>query len=68
MVSFYEPTKKRCKILIESDAFPSDRFAVQSQLKYHGFDPKKDLIEWCPRNNENLLRLEDLEKRVQEKY
>ena len=62
MVSFYEPTKKRCKILIESDAFPSDRFAVQSQLKYHGFDPKKDLIEWRPRNNENLLRLEDLEE------
>ena len=60
MISFYNPTKKRFKILIESDAFPSDRFAVKSQLKLHGFDPKNDLIEWSPRTNENLLRIEDL--------
>jgi kynureninase len=62
MISFYNPTKKRFKILIESDAFPSDRFAVKSQLKLHGFDPKNDLIEWSPRGNENLLRIEDLQK------
>jgi kynureninase len=48
--------------LIESDAFPSDRFAVESQLKLHGFDPKNDLIEWSPRGNENLLRIEDLQE------
>ena len=62
MISFYNPTKKRFKILIESDAFPSDRFAVKSQLKLHGFDPKNDLIEWSPRTNENLLRIEDLKE------
>jgi kynureninase len=62
MISFYNPTKKRFKILIESDAFPSDRFAVKSQLKLHGFDPKNDLIEWYPRGNENLLRIEDLQE------
>ena len=62
MISFYNPTKKRFKILIESDAFPSDRFAVKSQLKLHGFDSEKDLIEWSPRTNENLLRIEDLQE------
>jgi kynureninase len=62
MISFYNPTKKRFKILIESDAFPSDRFAVKSQLKLHSFDPKNDLIEWSPRSNENLLRIEDLQE------
>ena len=62
MISFYNPTKKRFKILIESDAFPSDRFAVKSQLKLHGFDPKNNLIEWSPRSNENLLRIEDLQE------
>ena len=62
MISFYNPTKKRFKILIESDAFPSDRFAVKSQLKLHGFDSENDLIEWSPRSNENLLRIEDLQE------
>lgn len=49
MVSFYQPTAKKYKILIESDAFPSDRYAVQSQLAFHGYDPKQGLVEWKPR-------------------
>ena len=61
MASFYSPTKKRPKILIESDAFPSDRYAVQTQLEFHGYDPKDCLIEWSPRAGETLLRIEDLE-------
>jgi kynureninase len=61
MVSFYRPTKKKCKIIIESDAFPSDRYAVQSQLKFHGFDEETDLIEWKPRAGEELLNIDDLE-------
>lgn len=62
MVSFYNPTKKRHKILIESDAFPSDRYAVQTQLEFHGYDANECLIEWTPRTDEKLLRTEDLEQ------
>mgnify|MGYP000502649641 FL=1 len=66
MVSFYQPTKKKYKIVIESDAFPSDRYAVQSQLKFHGFDVEEGLIEWKPRKGEELLNIEDLETIVSE--
>ena len=61
MVSFYQPTKTKYKIVIESDAFPSDRYAVASQLTFHGFDAKEGLVEWKPRKGEELLRIEDLE-------
>jgi kynureninase len=64
MVSFYRPTHKKYKIVIESDAFPSDRYAVQSQLEFHGFDPDDGLIAWKPPEGEELLRIEDLEKIV----
>ena len=45
MVSFYRPTPQRHKIVIEAAAFPSDQYAVSSQLRYHGFDPETSLIE-----------------------
>lgn len=61
MVSFYQPTKTRYKIIIESDAFPSDKYAVESQLRHHGHNDKEGLILWKPRENEELLRYEDLE-------
>jgi kynureninase len=61
MVSFYQPTKERYKIIIESDAFPSDKYAVESQLRHHGYDDKEGLILWKPRKGEELLRYEDLE-------
>jgi len=48
MVSFYRPTAQRPAILIEAGAFPSDRHAVDSQLRFHGFDPETDLIELQP--------------------
>ncbi|OBQ55823.1 kynureninase [Tamlana sp. s12] len=65
MVSFYKPTKSRYKILIESDAFPSDKYAVESQLRHHGFDDQEGVIQWKPRENEELLRYEDLESILQ---
>ena len=65
MVSFYQPSKLKHKILIESDAFPSDRYAVETQLRFHGFDPLESLIEWSPRKGETLLNIEDLESILQ---
>ena len=66
MVSFYRPTKTRNKILIEFDAFPSDKYAVESQIKFHGFDPKESLIELKAREGEELIRMEDIEKVIEE--
>ncbi len=66
MVSFYQPTKTKYKIVIESDAFPSDRYAVQTQLDFHGFDANEGVIEWKPRQGEELLNIEDLETILEE--
>jgi len=60
MVSFFRPTPERHKILIEEHAFPSDRYAVQSQIAFHGFDPEASLIEARARPGEAILRTEDL--------
>lgn len=60
MVSFYRPTDKRNKILIEDHAFPSDHYAVESQIKFHGFDPKASMILAKPRDNEDVLHTEDI--------
>lgn len=65
MVSFYQATKTKYKIVVESDAFPSDKYAVESQLKFHGIDPKDGLILWKPRKGEELCRFEDLEEIMQ---
>jgi kynureninase len=65
MISFYRPTAARHKILIEKGAFPSDRYAVLSQIKYHGFDPDESLIEVAPRDGEDCIREEDLLRLIQ---
>ena len=62
MVSFYRPNATRNKIVIEAGAFPSDQYAVQSQIKFHGFDFENSLIELKPREGENCLRTEDIEQ------
>lgn len=61
MVSFYKPTKTRYKIVIESDAFPSDKYAVESQLRHHGIDDSEGLILWSPREGEELLNYKDFD-------
>lgn len=66
MVSFYQPTPTKYKIIVESDAFPSDKYAVESQLKFHGFDPKDGLILWTPPEGEELCRFSDLEAIMEE--
>tara|TARA_B100000700_G_scaffold307220_1_gene383404 strand:- start:2391 stop:3641 length:1251 start_codon:yes stop_codon:yes gene_type:complete len=60
MVSFYRPTSKRYKIVIEADAFPSDIYAVESQIQFHGFNVENSLIKINPRIAESALRTEDI--------
>lgn len=60
MVSFYRPTAKRFKILVEGNAFPSDQYAVDSQIRFHGFDPANAYVELLPRSGETTLRTEDI--------
>ncbi len=62
MVSFYRPNKTKYKIVIEGDAFPSDIYAVESQIKHHGFSPEEALIKLTPRKGEYHIRVEDLKK------
>ena len=65
MVSFFRPQGARSCILIERSAFPSDRYAVVSQLEYHGLDPGRHLIEIEPRPGETTLRTEDIVSRIE---
>jgi len=60
MVSFYQPTASRFKILCEKKAFPSDQYALESQVKFHGLDPKEAIIEVGPRAGEHLIHEEDI--------
>ncbi len=60
MVSFYRPTRARYKIIMEAGAFPSDQYAVESQVRFHGFDPQQAIVEVAPRPGEHLLRTEDI--------
>ena len=66
MVSFYKPNSKRFKILIEGGAFPSDQYAVASQARFHGHDPKEAIIELFPREGEFTLRTDDILQKISE--
>lgn len=66
MVSFYQPIGKRNKIICEAKAFPSDQYALESQVKFHGFDPEIHLIEIPPRAGEHLIREEDILAKIAE--
>ncbi len=60
MVSFYRPVKNRYKIITETKPFPSDSYALESQVKFHGFNPDDAIIELQPRKGEHCLRTEDI--------
>jgi kynureninase len=61
MATFYRPTKSRNKILMEEPAFPSDTYAIKSQIVHHGFDPNEALILARPRKGEFVVRQDDIE-------
>ena len=63
MVSFYRPTRERPAILIEAGAFPTDRYAVESQIRFHGFDPDFELIEVQPEEN-GLFSMQAIERAI----
>ena len=66
MVSFYKPTKTRFKIIMEAGAFPSDMYAIESQVKFHGYDYGEAVIEIEPREGEHTLRTEDILRTIEE--
>ena len=65
MASFYRPTTERHKILVEWGAFPSDQYAVKSQIRFHGFDPVSSLLELMPRDGESCMRDQDIESLIE---
>jgi kynureninase len=64
MASFYRPNPQRHKILIERGAFPSDQYAVNSQICFHGFEPSSSLVELSPRAGESCIRDEDIQSLI----
>ena len=66
MVSFYNPTPQKYKIICEEKAFPSDQYMFQSQVKFHGFDPKEAIVEIKRREGEANIRLEDVLAKIDE--
>ena len=66
MVSFYQPTSKRTKIICEAKAFPSDQYMLESQVKFHGLNPDDTIIEVSPRDGEHTIREEDILSTIEE--
>ena len=64
MVSFYRPTQRRFKILIENNTFPSDKYAVDSQARFHGFDPKSAIVELKPEPGQITVSAEQIEAQI----
>src|SRR5580704_16990826 len=61
MATFYRPTRSRFKILMEEPAFPSDTYAIKTQIVHHGFDPSDALVLARPRDGEFTVRQDDIE-------
>jgi kynureninase len=65
MATFYRPTKSRFKILMEEPAFPSDTYAIKTQIVHHGLDPKEALLQARPRAGELTVRTEEIVDRIE---
>ncbi|MFZ1527518.1 MAG: kynureninase [Ferruginibacter sp.] len=66
MVSFYRPTKQRYKIICEAKAFPSDQYALETQVKFHGFKYEEAVVEVSPRQGEHNIRQEDILQAIEQ--
>jgi len=66
LISFYRPTQARYKIIMEAGAFPSDQYAIETQVKMHGFDPETAIIELSPKGNAHTLEDEDILQAIRE--
>lgn len=66
LISFYQPKGTKYKVLMEGGAFPSDQYAVESQVRLRGFDPENAIVEIFPRPNEFVLRTEDILQKIEE--
>lgn len=66
MVSFYQPTSERNAILVEAGSFPSDRYAVESQLQYRGLSPESTLVEVVPDEADGTISMQAIERAIAE--
>ena len=66
MLSFYRPAGKRYKILMEAGAFPSDQYAVETQVRMHGYEPDDAIIEITPKNGASLIEDADIINAINE--
>ena len=64
LISFYRPTQERYKIIMEKDAFPSDQYIIQSQIKMHGLDPLSCIIEICPEPGHETISAKAIEDTI----
>jgi kynureninase len=60
MLSFYRPDKRRYRIIMEAGAFPSDQYAIETQIRFHGLDPADAIVEIYPREGKRTVREEDI--------
>ena len=67
LLTFYHPSPSRYRIIMEAGAFPSDQYAVETQVKFHGFDPGTAIVEIHPRAGEMTIRETDIIETI-EKY
>ncbi len=66
MVSFYKPQGKRAKILCEGKAFPSDQYALETQVRFHQLNPEEEIVELFPREGEHTIRTEDVLSKIEQ--